>query len=133
MRTRDEATLKALCLGKLPPGTPLEGLPRLRFDRVARRVMKSLQQSLVGVPAERAALVVTITAPIRMPGRTAGELGEYLSKPRLRNFDEVVCGNRVRARLVHCDVRGAPRVIVFVHNPDVAPTALFRLVEASLS
>jgi hypothetical protein len=133
MKSRDLAALKALSIGQLPPGTPAEGLPHLRFDRVARRVVKSLQEALVGVPSEMAALVVTVTAPIRMPGRTVGELGARLHKSLPRNFDEMVCGNRVRARIVRCGVRGGPRVIVFVHNPDSAPTGLFRLVKASLS
>jgi hypothetical protein len=133
MKGRVLAALKALSIGQLPPGTRAEGLPRLRFDRVARRVVKSLQAELAGVPSERAALVVTVTAPIRMPGSAVRELGARLRKPLPSNFDQMVCGNRVRARIVRCGVRGGSRVIVFVHNPEPAPTGLFRIVEASLS
>ena len=95
--------------------------------------MKSLQAELAGVPSERAALVVTVTAPIRMPGSTVRELGARLHKSLPPNFDQMVCGNRVRARIVRCGVCGGPRMIVFVHNPEAAPTGLFRIVEASWS
>src|SRR5580704_8317523 len=133
MKGRVLAALKALSIGQLPPGTRAQGLPRLRLDRVARRVVKSLQAELAGVPSERAVLVVTVTAPMRMPGSTVRELGARLHKSLPPNFDQVVCGIRVRARIVRCGVRGAPRVIVFVHNPEPAPTELFRIVEASWS
>jgi len=130
MKIRDPAALRGLANGKLPPGTPAAALPRLRFDRVAQRVAKRLQESLAGIPPAKASLVVTITAPICMPGRTADELCVLLNNASVRNFDELVCGNRVRARVVPSAVRGSPRVIVFVHNPKPSPTELFRLVEA---
>jgi hypothetical protein len=38
----------------------------------------------------------------------------------------------VRARLVPRTAKGGPRVLVFVHNPEPAPTMLFKIVEASL-
>jgi len=132
MTNRDPAALKALSAGRLPPDTATKGLPRLRFDRVAQRVVRSLQEALVSVPSDKTALVVTVTAPIRLPGRTVGELGASLHRSLIRNFDKMVCGNRVRARLVRRDVEGGPRVIVFIHNPEPAPTGLFKLVEASL-
>jgi hypothetical protein len=127
------AALEALAVGRLPPGTPVKGLPRLRLDRVAQRVVRSLQEALAGVPTERTAVVVTVTAPIHLPSRTVGVLGARLKRRLRRHFDAMVCGNRVRARLVRRGVKRGPRVIVFVHNPEPAPTALFKLVEASLS
>jgi hypothetical protein len=133
MKGRVLAALKALSLDNCRPALARKGSPRLRFDRVARRFVKSLQAELAGVPSERAALVVTVTAPIRMPGSTVRELGARLHKSLPPNFDQMVCGNRVRARIVRCGVCGGPRMIVFVHNPEAAPTGLFRIVEASWS
>ena len=132
MKGRVLAALKALSLDNCRPALARKGSPRLRFDRVARRFVKSLQAELAGVPSERA-LVVTVTAPIRMPGSTVRELGARLHKSLPPNFDQMVCGNRVRARIVRCGVCGGPRMIVFVHNPEAAPTGLFRIVEASWS
>lgn len=133
MKGRVLAALKALSLDNCRPALARKGSPRVRFDRVARRFVKSLQAELAGVPSERAALVVTVTAPIRMPGSTVRELGARLHKSLPPNFDQMVCGNRVRARIVRCGVCGGPRMIVFVHNPEAAPTGLFRIVEASWS
>ena len=133
MKSGNPAALRALAAGRLPPGTPAKGLPRLRFDRVAQRVVCSLQEALDGVPSKKTALVVTVTAPIRLPGKTVEELRVRLHRPFRRNFDKEVCGNRVRARIVRRVVTGGPRVIVFVHNPEPGPSELFKLVEGSLS
>jgi hypothetical protein len=118
-----------LAAGRLPPGTSHKMLPRLRFDRVARRVVRDLQ-ALVGTTT--GTLIVTITAPIRLPARTVATLGVRLRKPLARPIDEMVCGNRVRARFVRLRLKGGPGVIVFVHNPEPDPNGLLKLVETSL-
>jgi hypothetical protein len=133
MKIGNLAALKGWSVGRLPAGTPTQGLPRLRFDRVAQRVVRSLQEALAAVPPGKTTMVVTITAPIRRPASTVEELGARLHRPLSRDFDKMVCGNRVRARSVRCDIKGGPRVIVFVHNPEPAPTGLFKIVAASLS
>jgi hypothetical protein len=123
------AALKALAAGRYAD----QGLPRLRFDRVALRVVRDLQYVLGHVPPARGALVVTVTAPIRRPGSTVAQLGARLHHPLRRNFDAMVGGNRVRARILRCAVEGVPCVIVFVHNPEPAPTRPFKLLAACLS
>lgn len=133
MTDQKPPALKAFAAGRLPAGTPTKGLPRLRFDRVAQRVMKSLQSALVGAMPSKSALVVTLTAPIRLPARTVAELSVRLDSSRTPDFDKIICGNRVRARVLRSRVRGAPRVFVFVHNPQPSPSGLFKLVEAALS
>jgi hypothetical protein len=127
-----KVALEALAAGRLPAGTSTEGVPRLRFDRVAQRLQKSLQQVLAEVPSATTTLVVTVTAPIRLPGSTVEELAGRIRRPLRRNFSEIVGGNQVRARLVPRRVAGAPRVIVFVHNPEPAPARLFELAAAWL-
>lgn len=133
MKGQNTAALKALAAGRLPAGTTAKGLPRLRFDRVAQRLVKSLQAALVGLTSANTSVVLTVTAPIRLPARTVAELSVRLRSPPIRAFDKIVCGNRVRARIVRSHVRGAPKVIVFVHNPQPPPTGLFKLVEGELS
>jgi len=61
------------------------------------------------------------------------ELGVRLRSPLLRTLDGVVFGNRVRARIVRRSFKRGPRVIVFIHNPELAPNGLFKLVESLLS
>lgn len=127
------ASIRALAAGRLPPGTSHKSLPRLRFDKVAQRVVRDLQAILVGATTETTTLVVTVTAPVRLPARTVAELGVRLRSSPVRIFDKTVCGNRVRARIVRRGLKEGPRVIVFIHNPEPAPHGLFMLVEGLLS
>jgi len=133
-----DATLRkrardALAKGRLPAGTVGQSLPRLRFDRVAQRVVRDLQAMLRGATPNGAALIITVTAPIRLPAKTVAEVGRALSAHVARDFDRVICGNRVRARIVKSRVPKTPKVIVFIHNPDPAPSGLFKVTRALLS
>lgn len=132
-KPRAEAARKALAAGRLPSGAVVEALPRLRFDRVAQRVVRDLQATLRSATPTNAVLIVTVTAPIRLPARTVAELGRQLASPVDGNFDKIICGNRVRARMVRRCIRGAPKVVVFIHNPDPDPAGLFELAEELLS
>jgi hypothetical protein len=126
------AALVALAAGRLPPGTMDKALPRLRFDKVALRLVRNLSAALAqAVPGKRT-LVITVTAPIRLPAQTVAEVAAHLERPTPKTFNRIVCGNRVRARVLACRVQGSPRVIVFVHNPEPPPDGLFRLVESCL-
>jgi hypothetical protein len=98
---------------------------------VAQRLVRNLQAALDrGVPQGRA-LVITVTAPIRLPARTVVEVLAHLERPIPKAFNKVVCGNRVRAQMVRAGAT-APRVVVFVHNPQRSVRALIDLVEAWL-
>lgn len=132
-RSLGKAARKALVNGRLPPGDLVEPLPRLRFDRVAQRVVRDLQAMLSGAMPRSTALIVSVTAPIRLPAKTVAELVPQLAVPLARNFDKVVHGNRVRARIVRRCVPGAPKVVVFIHNPHPAPAGLFKVAENLLS
>lgn len=132
-RSLGKAARKALVTGRLPLGVSMETLPRLRFDRVAQRVVRDVQATLSGATPRNAVLIVTVTAPIRLPAKTVAELGRQLAGPLVQDFDRVVCGNRVRARLIRRCVSGAPKVVVFIHNPAPAPGGLFKLAEDLLS
>jgi hypothetical protein len=132
------AALKALAEGRLPAGTSRNFLPRLRFDRVARRLVRDLQAVLAGAVPEQAAVIVTVTAPIRLPARTVAAVNmrirDHLAGGATDSeFDETICGNGVRARIVRSNVREAPKVIVFVCNPEPPPEGLLELAEALLA
>ncbi|MBS0377802.1 MAG: hypothetical protein JSS29_04890 [Proteobacteria bacterium] len=128
----DPAALKALTAGRLPPGSPLAGLPRLRFDRVAQRLVRNVQAALCERLGDADTLVVTVTAPIRQPARTVDTLASKLKAPLSRAFEGIVCGNRVRARLLRRTGKAAPRVIVFVHNPRPAVDGLIEWAQSLL-
>lgn len=107
--------------------------PRLRFDRVVQAVDRRLRAALEAVVPQGQTMMIAITAPIRQPGKTAAALAERL-RDRLRRpaarvmIDATLYGNRIRAAQVKGLAPGAPKSIVFVHNPDAdadVPGALF--------
>jgi hypothetical protein len=109
--------------------------PRLRFDKVVLRLVGDLRDALSDAVPEGQALIVTVTAPIRLPGRTAEALETTIRKrlarrPARIEIADTVCGNQVRVRLV----KGMPgaRVAGFVHNPDVDGSVLLDLAQALL-
>jgi hypothetical protein len=97
--------------------------PRLRFDRVALRLVGGLQAAVSECVPDGQAVVLTVTAPIRLPAKTAAALEskirECLARRSARlEVRETIHGNRIRVRLVKGLSRRMPKVIGFVHNPD---------------
>lgn len=101
----------------------------LRFDKVATRLVERLQANLSEAVPDGMAVAVTITAPIRLPARTAAAIEERVRTVldrRSTGRDEqlTVHGNRVLIRLLRTRARRAPNVIGYVHNPEVDPRQL---------
>lgn len=138
METTQLDIYRALAVGRLPAGVSRRALPRLRFDRTAQKCVQDLQAFLVSDVPEGAAVIVVISAPIRLPTRTVAAVGvrtrDILSENGIGpTFDETICGNRVRMRVVLGVAREAPKVIVFVCNPVPLPEDLMDLTEALLA
>jgi hypothetical protein len=110
---------------------------RLRFDRVALRFVKSFQASLGAIIPDGRTLVVTITAPIRLPARTAAVLEEkirrVLARGAVLEVHETIHGNRVTARLLRRRITADASAIGFVHNRDSDPEILFAAMRALLA
>ena len=97
--------------------------PRLRFDRVALRVIRRLQAALSASVPDGTTLILTITAPIRVPSKTAAALEDnirtYLARQSAQGEAKyTIHGNQIRVRLVKGGSRRTTKVIGFVHNPD---------------
>ena len=110
--------------------------PRLLFDRVARRFIDELRATLGDVAGHRL-VIVTHTAPIRMPGRTGAELAQKVfdllqSTTAGVDASAAICGNDIRIRILdgHRVDRGA--VVVFIHNPKTDPAVLLDVSESLL-
>lgn len=98
--------------GRLPRG--------LKFDRVAVGLVRAVRTSAESDVPEGTALL-TVTAPILLPARTRLALGELLRGLAASGETEAaltVHGNAVRLRIVEGPSH-APRLVGFVHNPDV--------------
>jgi hypothetical protein len=121
----------------LPQSTGGEAKPRLRFDRVVLRLLGGLQAALGGLVPDGQALMLTVTAPIRLPGKTAAALESRIRDCLARRsapveIRDTIHGNRVRVRLVQSVPARASKVIGFVHNPETDAEALLDLTQSLL-
>ena len=102
----------------------MEGLvkPRLRFDKVALRFVKTVKAALRHDLPDGVTVVFTIAAPIRVASKTAAELEEKIRKRLVRrsaksDFRETMYGNDIRARVLD-GPRRRPNVVGFVHTAE---------------
>ncbi|MCU1385160.1 MAG: hypothetical protein JWL71_3857 [Acidobacteria bacterium] len=112
--------------------------PRLRFDKVATRLMDRLQAALGDTARDGRTVLLTITAPIRLPAKTAASLEAEIrtllgsGSPR-RAATHTIHGNRVEIRLVRNPSARAPTMIGFVHNSDSDAHLLFDMTREWLA
>ncbi len=106
---------------------------RLRFDKVALRLVRTVREALEHTIADGEAMLFTVTAPIQQPGQTA-ETMESLARgiPPKQGVGETVHGNEVRLRRIVEVPDGRPKVLGFVHNPDSDAIEILDLAEAGL-
>jgi hypothetical protein len=106
---------------------------RPRFDRVALRFVGGLKAALASVIPEGQIVVFTISAPIRLPGKTALALENMArSRPRDAERCEIVHDNKVRIRRLEGCPKHMPKVLVFVHSVESDAGAILALAEARL-
>ena len=103
--------------------------PRLRFDKVATRLMERLQATLGKAVPDGMTVSLTITAPIRLPSRTTAALEDKVKillgrRSPGRDEEATFNGNCVRIRLLKVESGHAPKMIGFVHNSDSNPLLL---------
>jgi len=106
--------------------------PRLRFDKVATRLIERLQATLGETVPDGMTVLLTITAPIRLPSKTAasleGKIQALLGRGSPgRDEKDTIHGNRVQIRLLRDESGRAPKMIGFVHNPDSDPLLLLNM------
>jgi hypothetical protein len=107
---------------------------RLRFDRVATRVIERLNADLGETVPKGMTVVLTITAPIRLPSKTIAALGDKITtllgrRSPPRDEKHMIHGNHVRIRLLRHKSGRAPRMIGFVHNHDSDPFLLLNATQ----
>jgi hypothetical protein len=111
--------------------------PRLRFDKVATGLIERLQATLGKTVPDGTTVLLTITAPIRLPSKTATSLEDKIQTLLGRGLpgrDEKVTihGNRVQIRLLRDESERAPKMIGFVHNSDSDPLLLLNMTRELL-
>lgn len=104
--------------------------PGLRFDRVVQWLIRHLRSTLEPAIPAGTALLVTVTAPIRLPSRTAGVIEEHalaLLRSTRRTSHQTVHGNEIQIRVLRDLPKQCPKLIAFVHNPGTDPQLLFEI------
>lgn len=111
---------------------------RLRFDKGVTRLIGRLRATLDETVPKGMAVLVTVTAPIRLPSKTAASLEEKIQTLLGRGSpgrDEkaTIYGNRVRMRLLRHKSERTPKLIGFVHNSDSDPLLLLNMTRELLA
>jgi hypothetical protein len=106
--------------------------PGLRFDKVATQLIERLRARLDESVPDGMTVLLTITAPIRLPSKTAASLEDKIQTLVGRGSpgpDEkgTIHGNRVQIRLLRDESKRAPKLIGFVHNSDSDPLLLLNM------
>jgi hypothetical protein len=118
---RVAVTIATLRVRSTGPGNAAK--PGLRFDKVATRLIERLQATLGETVPDGITVLLTVTAPIRLPSKTAatleGRIQELLGRGAPgRDEKATIHGNRVQIRLLRGLSERAPKLIGFVHNAD---------------
>jgi hypothetical protein len=111
--------------------------PRLRFDKVATKLIERLHATLGEIVPGGMTVLLTITAPIHLPSKTARSLEDKIQtllgrgSPD-RDEKDTINGNRVQIRLLRDKSERAPKMIGFVHNSDSDPLLLLNMTRELL-
>ena len=119
------------------PGQDNAAKPRLRFDKVATRLLERLQATLGEAVPDGMTVLLTITAPIRLPSKTAASLEDKIQTLLQRgspgrDAKNTIHGNRVQIRLLRGESERAPKMVGFVHNSDSDPLLLLDMTRELL-
>lgn len=111
--------------------------PRLRFDKVVTRLIERLQASLGETVPNGMTVLLTVTAPIRLPSKTAGALEDKIQtlldrRSLARDEKGAIHRNCIRIRLLRNKSAPAPKLIGFVHNSDSDPAPLLDMTHEFL-
>lgn len=154
--------VRVATIGSVVTGRGDSAAPRLRFDKVALRWVARLQDALCAEVADGRAVMFTVTAPIRLPSKTAAELERVIRQGLAREpsqaeigrsgirksrgrpsqasssgirhwaLRDAICTNAIRVRFVEGVAERAAKLIGFVHNPESDPAPVLDLAEALL-
>ena len=104
----------------------------LRFDKVVVRLFEGLRASVEGAVPKGKTVIVTVTAPIKLPAKTAqeleGQIKDFLeSGIRYQDRRVTVSQNEVRLRIVESSSKRAAKFVGLVHNPTTDSKLLLDL------
>ena len=106
--------------------------PHLRFDKVATRLIERLRATVCKIVPDGMIVLLTITAPIRLPSKTAAALEDRMQTLLRRGSPgrdekDTIYGNRIQIRFWGDEPGRTPKMIGFVHNSDSDPLLLLNM------
>lgn len=105
---------------------------RLRFDRVAKRLLNDVKAGVSQtLPLDRS-LAFTVTAPIWLPAKTIVAMQQWLERLEPDASSTLINGNEIHARMIRNSTPDMPRALGFVYNPASNPEHILDVVEACL-
>ena len=112
--------------------------PGLRFDRVALGLIARLRAVLHEAVPVHETVLVTVTAPIRLPAKTAAAMAERIrslvaTRAAPARLADRIHGNDIQAQVLKGGTSRTSRLIGFVHNPDSDPTILIEVTRSLLA
>lgn len=112
--------------------------PGLRFDRVALGLIARLQTALHDAVPDHDTVLVTITAPIRLPAKTAAAMTEKIrslvaTRAAPARLTDRIHGNDIQTHLLKGGTARTSRLVGFVHNPDSDPAILVAVTRSLLA
>jgi hypothetical protein len=104
-----------------------------RSDRVVRRLTRDLKATLASVLPEGQSEVITVTAPIKYPAKTAETLGNIVRDGLAHGeLCKTIHGNKVRVRPITHVATNMPKVLAFVHNTESDARLILNIAESRL-
>jgi len=96
----------------------------LRFDKVAIRLLANLRASAAQVVPNDKTLIVTITAPVKLPAKTRheleGQIKSFLkSGNRAPDYSATIFQNQMSIRIVTSSSKQGVKFAGLVHNPNI--------------
>ena len=96
----------------------------LRFDGVVLRLLRDIRQSVVQHIPDGMAVIMTNTAPIRFPAKTALDAAEEIRQllnagNSARHKTLTIWENKVQLKIVKASAKHSAEFVGLVHNPDI--------------
>lgn len=108
----------------------------LRFDKVVVELLGDLRTYVEQAVPAGSTVIVTITAPIKLPNKTEKAIEEQIALPLLSTAEwhGLIYENSVHLRIVKpLASKARYRLLGFVHNPGTSPKTLLELAGTWLS
>jgi hypothetical protein len=112
--------------------------PRLRFDRVVRRVCDELGAVAAPLLPVGSMAVVTLQAPIRLASKTVASIEAMLrilaaGGPTGRTRSSTLFGNRIRVGIMQAPLLARSRLVCLVHTDDADAARLRTMTQELLA